>query len=124
MMRFLNNCAVCTRIVSDFPIEEPVHDQVVGLAWFELWGHVASAVHGTEGEVALVRLPVSGYLAFDHVSLPLAGLVPAERGDPVLGANGRHGAISVAGVVHHLDLASEGLVDPLGGLGLADVVDV
>ena len=84
---------------------------------------MASAVDGSECETTLVRLPVSGNLASDHVLFPLARGVPSEGGDPVLGANGRHGTIGVSGVVEHLNLAAELLVDPLGGLGLRDVVD-
>ena len=85
---------------------------------------MASAVNGTESEVAFVRLPVSGDLSFNDVLLPLAGLVPAEGSDPVLGADGGHGTIGVTRVVEHLNLASEGLVDPLGSLGLRDVSDL
>jgi len=80
---------------SDVSLEKPVEDQVVGLNRLELRGHMASAVDGTEGEVTYIGLPVSGNLAFNHVRLPLAGLVPVERGNPVLGADGGHGTIGV-----------------------------
>ena len=80
---------------SDVPVEEPVKDQVIGLGWLELWGHMASTVDSTKGEVAFIRLPVTGDLAIDHVLLPFAGFAPAKGGNPVLGTNGRHGTISV-----------------------------
>ena len=85
---------------------------------------MASAVDGTESETAFVRLPVSSNLAFNSVSFPLINGLPSERSDPVLGTNSGHGTIGVSGVVKHLNLACELLVDPLRSLGLGGVVDV
>uniref|UniRef100_A0A7S3HWM2 Uncharacterized protein n=1 Tax=Favella ehrenbergii TaxID=182087 RepID=A0A7S3HWM2_9SPIT len=119
MMRARSWLASC----SDVSVEHPVEDQVVGLRGLELGSHVAGAVNSAEGESTLVLLPVASDLALDQVLLPLAGLVPVERGDPVLGADGGHGTIGVARVVQHLGLAGEGLVDPLGGLRLRNVLN-
>ena len=110
--------------ISDVSVEEPVEDEVVGLGRLELRGHVASAVDSSEGETALVRLPVSSNLAFNSVLFPFVNYVPSESSNPVLGTNCGHGTIGITRVVKHLDLASELLVDPLRGLGLGSVVDV
>jgi len=85
---------------------------------------VAGAMDGSESKAAIVRLPVSGNLAFNSVLFPFVLDVPSEGSDPVLGTNSGHGTIGVSRVVKHLNLASELLVDPLRGLGLGDVVDV
>ena len=110
--------------VSDISVEEPVEDEMVGLRRLELRGHVASAVDSSEGEAALVRLPVSGNLAFNSVWFPFVNGVPFEGSDPVLGSNCGYGTIGVTGVVKHLNLASELLIDPLRGLRLGGVVDI
>lgn len=97
---------------------------MVGLRRLELGSHVASTVNGTEGETSLVGFPVTGDLAFDLVDGPGGLGLPAEGGDPVLGANGRDSTISVTGVVEHPDVgALEVLVDPLGCLLLGIVDD-
>lgn len=110
--------------ISDVSVEEPVEDEVVGLGRLELRGHVASAVDGSESETAFVRLPVSSNLAFNSVLFPLINGVPSKGSDPVLGSNCGHGTIGVTGVVKHLNLACELLIDPLRGLRLGSVVDV
>ena len=79
---------------------------------------MASSMDSTEGESSLVGLPIASDLAFDHVLLPLAGDVPAESGNPVLGSDGGYCTISVTRVVEHLDLALKSLVDPLRTLWL------
>jgi len=84
---------------------------------------VAGAVNGTEGEAALIGLPVASNLALMGVLLPLASLVPVERFNPVLGANSGDCTIGVTRVVEHLDLAGEGLIDPLRTLLAREVVD-
>ena len=84
--------------------------------------HVAGAVNGTEGEVALIGLPVASDLTLVVVGCPLAVDSPVKRFDPVLGSNGWDGTIGITRVVQHLDLALELLVDPLGGLWLRDIV--
>ena len=97
---------------------------MVRLGWLELRSHVAGAVHRAKCQPAHVRLVVAGDLPVHHVLLPLAGLLPAERGDPGHRARRRHRAVRVARVVEHADLAGELLVDPLAGLGLGHVGDV
>ena len=97
---------------------------MVGLRRLELRGHVASAVDGSESETAFVRLPVSSNLAINSVLFPLINGVPSKGSDPVLGSNCGHGTIGVTGVVKHLNLACELLIDPLRGLRLGSVVDV
>ena len=96
---------------------------MVGLRRLELRSHVASAVNGTEGQAAIIGLPVASNLALVGVLLPLAGLVPVERCNPVLGANSGHCTISVTRVVEHLNLAGESLIDPLRSLLARKVVD-
>jgi len=63
---------------SDFSVEEPVEDKVIGLGWLKLGCHVTSAVDSAESQAALVRFPVARDLALNHVLFPLAGLVPVE----------------------------------------------
>lgn len=85
---------------------------------------MTSTVDGSEGETTLIGLPVSSNLSCKHVSLPIAGSVPAEGGDPVLSSNSWDSTIGVAGVVEHPDLALELLVDPLRALWLDNIVDL
>lgn len=80
---------------SNFPLVEPVEDQVVGLFALELRSHVASAVDGCKCEAALVRLQVTGNLLVDHVRMPVLFDVPAECGDPLLRADSGDCAVHV-----------------------------
>lgn len=109
---------------SNVPIEEPVKDKVIGLRWLKLRSHVASAVHCTECQASIVRLPVASDLALYHVLLPFTGLVPAQSGDPGLGADCGHRTVSISRIVQHLDFASELLVDPLTGFRFREVGDL
>jgi hypothetical protein len=110
------------RQISNFSVEEPVEDQVVGLRRLELRSHVTSTVNCAESESTLVRLGVAGNLTLDVVGSPFTIDSPSECINPVLGTNGGDSTIGVTGVMQHLDLTLELLVDPLGGLRLRNVV--
>ena len=106
------------------PLVKPVEDELVSLRRFELWSHMAGAVHSAESEIACVGLEGPGNLSGVQVGLPVDGCVPVEGLDPVLCSNGWHCTIDVSRVVEHSDLTLELLVDPLRSLRLDYVVDL
>merc|ERR1719272_836724 len=104
--------------------KDEVENEGIGLLGFELWGHVTSAVNGTECKTSFVGFGVSSNLAVYFIHLPFLVNIPVHVGDPVLCTNGRHCAINISRVVEHGVLSFKCLVNPLRSLRLNDVVDV
>lgn len=83
--------------------------------------HMTSTVNSAVCEITFVPFKVTSDLAVNVVRSPGFRRIPAKSGNPRLGTERRHSAISVTRVVQHFDLASEFLVNPLAAL-LTDCV--
>lgn len=103
-------------IYSNIFVKHPAENKFIRLGRLELGSHMTSTVNSAVCQITFVPFKVTSDLVVNVVGSPGFRRIPAKSGNPRLGTERRHSAISVTRVVQHFDLASEFLVNPLAAI--------